>query len=280
MKKKISITINEKILRDIDSVIDNIFIQNRSQAIEHFIKKALKETKTAVILAGSKSKGLIGKKYPSRYALKIDGQTIIEKQIKKLSESGFRNIYIVADHKVLTNIFRIIGDASDSNIKIEYVDEDEQVEGNASALKLLKGKIKTTFLVVQCDVILDNINLNEIWKQHLEDKMTATMRVCSYMTSTNKCLFGHVTMEGRKIISYDEKPASKKLTSALFFGGVFVSEPEIFSYPGKSLEYEVFPELARRRLLGGDITSLAHLHIHTYEDLLEVRRKLKQPVLA
>ena len=49
-KLKISITINEKTLRDIDSIIDSIYIRNRSQAIEHLVKYALGENKTAVIL--------------------------------------------------------------------------------------------------------------------------------------------------------------------------------------------------------------------------------------
>jgi len=92
MKKKISITINEKVLRDVDSVVDNIFIRNRSMAIEHFIKKAMKESKVAVILAGD-SKSLSSEKLRNRYGLKINHLTIIEKEIKKLSDSGFKTIY-------------------------------------------------------------------------------------------------------------------------------------------------------------------------------------------
>ncbi len=275
MKDKISITINEKILRDIDSVVDNIFIRNRSQAIEYFIKQAMKETKTAVILAGVRGKGLAGSKFPKRYAFKINGQTIIEKQIKKLKDSGFKKIYIVANHNTLTDIFRIIGDCANSDLKIEFIDEEDQ-DGAGAALKLLTGKIKTTFLVVQCDVVLDNVDLMELWKQHMEDKMVVTLRVCGSITPSNTCLFGHVNMEGRKVISYDEKPAPKRVSSSLFFGGVFVAEPEFFHYPGKSLEYDIFPELAKRRLLGGHITSSAHLHVHTKEDLMNVKRKLNE----
>ncbi|MBS3078837.1 NDP-sugar synthase [Candidatus Pacearchaeota archaeon] len=275
MKTKISITINEKILRDIDSVVDNIFIRNRSQAIEHFIKKALKESRIAVILAGSKSKGLVGSKFPNRYAYKIDNQTLIEKQIKKLGDSGFRTVYIIADHKTLTNIFRIIGDNSDSRMKIEYLDEDDQ-GGTASALKLLKGKIKTTFLVIQCDLVIDKVNVLELWNQHLESKMITTILICSSVIPSNDCLFGHVTMEGKKILTFDEKPVKKNLPSSLFFGGLFVAEPEIFNYPGRSLEFEIFPELTKRRLLGGYISGQEHLHIHTHEDLLNVRKKLKE----
>ena len=52
MKRKISITIEDSVLKGIDGVIDNIFIRNRSQAIEFLAKNALGEHKQAVILAG------------------------------------------------------------------------------------------------------------------------------------------------------------------------------------------------------------------------------------
>ncbi|MBT5423433.1 hypothetical protein HOK76_03005 [archaeon] len=45
MKKKISITISEKTLHDIDNIIDYIYIRNRSQAIELLVNNALGENK-------------------------------------------------------------------------------------------------------------------------------------------------------------------------------------------------------------------------------------------
>ena len=53
-------------------------------------------------------------------------------------------------------------------------------------------------------------------------------------------------------------------------------EPEIFGYAGKSLEIEVFPRLAERRLLGCQMSSLDHYHIHTHEDLVNVRKKISE----
>lgn len=272
MKKKISITINDKVLRDIDSLVDNIIIRNRSQSIEYLIKKALKESKIAVILAGD-SKSSSSEKLKNRYALKINHIPLIEKAIKKLGSSGFKDIYIIADHNTLTNIFKIVGDGSNYNLKIEFVDE-EFSNGSASALKLLKGRIKTTFLVVQCDIIFDNVNLIELWQQHLQDKIVATLLICSNIIPGDKVLYGHVDLEGNKVLSYIEKPALSKLKSSIFFGGIFVAEPEIFSYEGRSLELDIFPELARRRLLGGKMSSTEHLHIHTYEDLAKIKKKL------
>ena len=137
MKQKISITINDKILRDVDSIVDNIYIRNRSQAFEYLIKRAFKERKIAVILAGE-SKNNPANELKHRYSLKVNHSTIVEKTIRKLSDSGFKKIYIVSDHLTLTNIFKIIGDGSDFKTHIEFIDEEIQ-EGSSSALKLLKG---------------------------------------------------------------------------------------------------------------------------------------------
>jgi NDP-sugar pyrophosphorylase family protein len=273
MKKKISITINDKILRDIDSVVDNLFIRNRSQAIESLIKKAFKESKIAVILAGEGKNPC--NRLKNRYSLKVDHSTIIEKAVRKLNASGFKYIYIIADHDTLTRIFKIIGNGSDYNLNIEYIDEEVQ-EGSGSALKLLKGKIKTTFLVVQCDLVFDDVNLSELWQQHLHGKTVGTMLVCSNPVPWNQITFGHVDMQGNKVLTYTEKPARKNLKSSIFFGGIFVAEPEIFSYHGKSLELDLFPEIAKRGLLGGQMTNVEHLHIHTKEDLARVRNKIRR----
>lgn len=270
MKEKISITINDKILGDVDSIVDNIFIRNRSQAIEYLIKESLKENKIAVILAGEgKSQD---DKIKNRYALKVGHLTIIERAIRKLSDSGFKNIYIIAPHETLTHIFKIIGDGSDYNVKIEFINEEVE-EGSASALKLLKGKIKTTFLVAHCDLIFDNVNLLELWQQHLQEKAVATMLVCSDIVPQG--IFGHINLDKNRVLSFIEKPAPKKTKTSIFFWGIFVAGPEIFGYRGKSLEYDVFSELAKKGLLGGQMTSVPHLHVHTREDLMKVRKKLK-----
>jgi len=273
MKQKISITINNKILRDIDSIVDNIFIRNRSNAIEYLINRALEETRVAVILAGESRIPTPGK-IRNRYLLKINHSSIIEHIIRSLKDTGFSVVYIVADHLTLTKIFKILGDGKNYDIKVEYVDE-EVYEGTAKALKLLKRKLRKTFLVTYCDTLLDNIDLNELWKEHIKGKMVATIALCSSVVPEQKTPFAHVKLEGTIISSFVEKPSKKKLTSSIFSRGIMVLEPEFFKYPGNDLETEVLPELAKRRLLGGHITSVDHLHVHSHEDLVSVKKKLK-----
>ncbi|GEM_PF-875991 len=277
MKQKISITLNEKILRDVDAIIDNLIIRNRSQAVEFMIREALKESKTAVILAGE-NRDKSPTRVKSRYALRVNHLTVIEKAVKKLNDSGFKTIYVIATHSTLTNIFKILGDGSSYNVKLEFVRGEESEQGSAAALKLLRGKIKTTFLVVFCDIIFDEVNLIELWQQHLKEKMVATLLLNSSIIPhkvSGKALWGHVKLEGSKIFAFEEKPTPPKMQSSLLFNGIFVAEPEIFSYEGSSLEFDVFPELARRRLLGGQVSSAEYLHVHTLNDLKEIKRKMR-----
>ena len=81
MKQKISITIDENTVRDIDGIIDHITVRNRSQAIEFLAKSALGENKVAVILSGgNESKLRVGAEY--RITARIGDETVIEKAVK------------------------------------------------------------------------------------------------------------------------------------------------------------------------------------------------------
>src|SRR3989338_9314641 len=109
-KTKISITINEKTLQDIDSIIDNIYIRNRSQAIEHLAKNALGENKTAVILLGGNEEHLRISKDGYRPTARIRGGFVIELVLKKLRENSFKTVFIVARHALLTRLFEMLKD--------------------------------------------------------------------------------------------------------------------------------------------------------------------------
>jgi len=269
MKDKISITLNEKILNDIDSIIDGIYIRNRSQAIETLINKALGENKVAVILAGGKDEKI---KINGTYKpiLKIKKETILENAMKKLREDGFKTIYIIAGRNVLTEIIKVIGDGSEYGVKINLIDEKEPL-GDANSLKLLRGKVKTTFLVVNADIIFKKVNLKKLWNSHLRQKGIATLLICS--SPYNMRNVGTVKMEGNKIIEFNEKPL--RTESTLFWFGIFVAEPEIINYDGLSLGNCVFPKLAEKGFLYGHLVGEEYLHIHTKADLKRIESKLK-----
>ncbi|MFH1229434.1 MAG: sugar phosphate nucleotidyltransferase, partial [Candidatus Aenigmatarchaeota archaeon] len=260
------ISIGDKVMKEIDATVDGIFIRNRSQAIESLISKALGENKIAVILAGGKDKNMkMGGIYKS--LLKVGSETIIESSIRKLREEGFKTIYIVAGRNVLTEIVNIIGDGEEYGVKINLIDEKDP-QGDANSLKMLRGKIKTTFLVVFSDVIFSKISLSRLWSSHLKLRGIATLAVCSSPCDTREV--GTVNMEGSMITQFNEKPL--KAESSLFWTGIFVAEPEIISYGGLRLGRDLFPLLAEKGFLYGHIISDGWYHIHDRRDYEKVKK--------
>ncbi|MBI2653344.1 hypothetical protein HYX02_00895 [Candidatus Woesearchaeota archaeon] len=260
-KTKISITINEKTLKDIDSIMDNIYIRNRSQAIEHLVKNALGENKTAVILLGGSEERLRISKDEFRPTAKIKNSTVIELAIKKLRENNFRTIFIAARHGLLTRLFELLKDGIDYGVKINYV-EEKSSNGTADSLRLLKGKIKTNFLVVYGDVVFNKINIEEIWNDHIKQNAIATIMLTTSSKPSEK---GTVKVEGNKVLTFTQKP--KKSDIYLVFSPIFVTEPQIFEYSGSSLEFDVFPLLSEKGLLNGHLSSEKEMHIHSRKNI-------------
>jgi NDP-sugar pyrophosphorylase family protein len=260
MRNKISITISENLLHDIDSIIDNIYIRNRSQAIEYLCRNSLGESKTAVILAGGKEEHLkLGKDY--RMTAKIDDSSVIEKAIIKLRKNGFKNIFIISRKKALTKIFEILRDGSQYGINLEYIEEKES-KGTFDSLKLLKGKLKTSFLVVYGDIIFDKIKIEELWNDHIKNNSTATIMLTTSSKPSEK---GTVTVEGSKVLRFTQKPKTSDIY--LVFSPIFAADLEILEHKGHSLETDVFPLLAEKNLLDGHLSSEKEKHVHSKDDL-------------
>lgn len=260
-KTKISITISEKTLQDIDSIIDNIYIRNRSQAIEHLAKNALGENKSAVILLGGDEEHLRISSSDYRPTAKVKGISVIELAIKKLRETSFKTIYIVARHVLLAKLFEMLRDGTDYGVKINYI-EEKSANGTADSLRLLKGKISSNFLVVYGDVIFSRINIEEIWNDHIKQNAVATIMLTTSSKPSEK---GTVKVEGNKVLAFAQKP--KKSDIYLVFSPIFITEPQIFEYAGSSLESDVFPELAEKGLLNGHLSSEKEVHVHSKKDL-------------
>lgn len=260
MKKKISITLSEKLLKDIDSIIDYIYIRNRSQAIEYLVQNSLGENKAAVILSGGKPDYLRISDDEFRITARIGKSTVIEKGLRKLKENGFRQVYLVADKKVLTKVFEIVKDGAEYGVLLNYI-EDNEAKGTAHSLKLLKGKISSNFLVVYGDIVFEKINIEQLWEDHVKLRGLATLMLTSSSKPHKK---GVVKIEGNRILEFVQKP--KESDIFLGFSSIFCAEPDIFEYEGRMLEDDVFPLLAQRGLLNGHLSSERELHIHTKKD--------------
>jgi mannose-1-phosphate guanylyltransferase len=255
VKEKISITIEESLLKEVDKIVDNIYVRNRSQAIEYFINKSVGEEKTAVILAGGEENELmVGTEF--MIGVKVGGKPLIELAVKKLRGSGFKNIFIIGRERILTKAFEILRDGTAYGAKINYI-EEKISKGTANTLKLMKGKINSRFLVVYGDIVFSNVNLEMLWEAHLKENPIATLMLTTSSKPSEK---GTITMEGTKILQFIQKP--KESDIYLVFSPIFVAEPELLEHIGNSLELDIFPKIAEKGLLRGYLSSEKEMHIH------------------
>ncbi|MBS3150805.1 hypothetical protein J4443_00290 [Candidatus Woesearchaeota archaeon] len=272
MKERITITLDEKILKNIDSIVDRIYIRNRSQAVEFLIKKTLGENKIAVILATGPAENLKISDTEFRPTAKIGNTSVVEIALKNLRDNGFRTIYIIGEQPVLSSIFNLVGDGSRYGVKIKFV-EDENPTGTASSLRLLKGEIKTTFLIVFGDIIFNKMDINRLWSHHFKQPAIATLMVTtSSLTRGGSSLpikKSPVMVEGNTVIRVYKKlrrPIKSLKDSSLIFSSMLVAEPEIIEYIGDSLENDIFPQLAEKGYLYSYLSSEEETHIHSKAD--------------
>lgn len=264
VKTKISITINEKTLKDIDSIIDNIYIRNRSQAIELLVNNALGENKVAVILSGGPEENLKINEKEYRITAKIGNTTLIELMLLALKEAGFKKVFFIARQKIINATFSIVQNGSKYGVSLEYIEEKESF-GTGDSLMLVRGKITTNFLVVYGDIFFKELNLEELWNEHLKRKGMATLLLTTTPEPTKK---GVVKIEGSKILEFIQKPDRSDVY--LGFSSVFIAQPEILEYLGHSLENDVFPVLSKKGLLNGYLSTTKIVKLHNIRDVLHI----------
>lgn len=260
MKEKISITLDKAVIKNVDSLVDRLFIRNRSQAIEVLLKNYLNKNKPAVILLGGPEEKLkIGGEFVPE--VNIKGMPLIEHTINNLRKNNFKDIYIIARKKILDRIFSLLRNGEKLGVRIKYI-EDKESKGTASSLRLIKKEISTSFLVLFGDIIFDKINIDDLWHNHIKNNPVATLTL---ITHDNPSAKGQVLLQGSKVIKFIQKPS--KNSSYLVFCPIFVCEPEILQYTGNSLEEDLFPALAKKQLLNGYVSSEREIHIHNQHDL-------------
>jgi len=256
MKKRVTITLDENLFGGLNGIIDGVKVRNLSQAIEFLIRKSMSENRCAVILAGGPEEKLkVGDMFSPLFA--VGNKTVIERMVASLKSSKFTEIYVVGRKAVLSDIFKKMGDGSSFGVTLNYVEETARAEaGTAGTLRLLKGRLSAPFICLYCDIVFD-YDLENIWNFHIRNSENTTLLL---KTSKTPVKHGVVGLEGNKVVSFVQKP--KTASSYIVYGGIFVADQKIFDVPGSSLEHDVFPQLAKERLLSGYVGSGTSRHVH------------------
>ncbi len=266
MKERISITLDQNILRTLDEEIDGSVIKNRSHAIELNLRKCFqsKELHQAVILAGGNL--LVdqeGRDKPP-FLLDINGLTLLEHNLNLLIKFGVKEFIFPLSEHIETIVRGLIGDGEKLGVSIIYVREENNL-GSAGVLRLVSEYITGPFVVCNTRE-LKEINLKELFNFHQKQKTLATMAVTSTSTPNR---YGVVVLNGSLIYSFVEKPEGKSPTN-LISAGLYIFDPEVIKLVPEGyarLELDVFPKLVTSEELAGFIFYGKWQDIKNEEDL-------------
>ncbi|MCK5474079.1 MAG: NTP transferase domain-containing protein [Candidatus Aenigmarchaeota archaeon] len=267
-KHRISLTLDEELVKKIDQSVDGFIIKNRSDAIEKIIANYLEKQKVkqAIILCGGKGIGNRPLTLDMPEAmLPIKEKPILEHLITHLKNEGIEEIILAVGYKH-EKIISYFGNGLKFGINIKYLIEKEPL-GTAGAILQAKGMIDSTFLVLNGDVV-GKIPVEDMLKTHRQTKAKTTIALT---TTDNPEEYGVVQLRGTTITGFVEKPDKEKAMTNLINAGVYLAEPNIFetiqknSKKGKLMLEELFDILSKEELLSGYVYDGSWFDVSTKE---------------
>lgn len=144
---------------------EDIFLENEKIPCSQF-------TLPVVIMAGGLGERLrpLTNVFP-KPLMPHGSHTIIEEIMKRFSRHGCENFYLSVNFK--SDLVQYYLSQQKLGYNLNFVKENKPL-GSGGSLSLVKGKIKSTFFVSNCDILIDQ-DYSEILNYHIENKNIITI---------------------------------------------------------------------------------------------------------
>lgn len=173
-----------------------------------------------VMMAGGKGTRL----YPytkilPKPLIPVGEKPIAEHIIDSFREYNCKDYYLIVNHK--RNMIKAYFNEIEKTYNLQYIDEDVPL-GTGGGVSLLKGKINKTFILTNCDILVEE-NYYKIYEYHKEHDNLITM-ICSLKNFNIPYGVVNLANEGT-IKSMEEKPTISFFTNT----GCYIVEPEVIN---------------------------------------------------
>ncbi len=225
---------------------------------------------SVVIMAGGKGTRL----YPytkilPKPLIPIGDIPIVERIINRFCQYTSREFHLIVNYK--KNMIKSYFDDVDKDYTIKYYDE-EQPLGTGGGLCLLKGKINSTFILSNCDILIEE-DYEKIYQYHREEKNLITM-VCSLKNT--KIPYGVIELDDLGTL---DKIKEKPELSFLVNTGMYVVDSKVIDELEEN-KFINFPDIIEQYKLKGEkigiypIAENAWLDMGQISELEKMREKL------
>lgn len=239
MKQRLTITLSDNVLKQVDQLIDRVHVRNRSHAIEHLITKSLSpKIDTAIFLAG-------GSTHQQTAPLtEVSGKPSIVHMIEQLRDKGVTRILISLGDKG-EELQKVLDNGEKYGVHIRYHEETKPL-GTGGALKVWQKVLgeSTPFLALHGDV-LSTVNLADMSEFHQKEGALLTVAVKPQLSKKE---YGQVYLQGNHVVTFRQRGQEDGIS--ITNSGIYVVDPSILEQiPAKrsfQLEEELMPRLAKQ----------------------------------
>ena len=196
---------------------------------------------------------------------------IAEHIINRFTPIGCKDIHLIVNYK--KNMIKAYFNEVEKDYTVNYVDEEKPL-GTGGGLSLLRGKINKTFILTNCDILIEE-DISKIYDFHRKNGNVITM-VCALQNF--QIPYGVVTLgEGGSIEKMEEKPSVSFFTNT----GCYIVEPEVIDAI-RDNEAIGFPTVIENYRLAGrnvgvyPIGEGAWMDMGQMDELEKMRTKLSQ----
>lgn len=171
-----------------------------------------------VIMAGGKGTRL--KPYTNilpKPLIPVGDKTITEHIMDQFIENGCSKFTFIVNYK--KKLIKTFLSYFDRDVLIDFA-EEEEFNGTAGGLVLLKGKINETFILTNCDILIEDEYYSYV-ESHKKEKNLVTVIA---VRKDFQLPYGVIKKsENNQIINIEEKPNFSFLTNS----GFYIIEPEL-----------------------------------------------------
>lgn len=159
----------------------------------------------------------------------LGDKTVIESILDSFNESGFKKYFLSVNYK--GTLMKAFFEELNPTYSVKFIEESKPL-GTAGSLSKLRGKIKSTFLVTNCDVII-KVDHKDLLEFHKKNKCDITL-----VASTKDIVIPYgaceIDNDGflKRII---EKPSLDYLINA----GLYVLEPHVLDTIPKNTFFHI-----------------------------------------